>query len=238
METCEFDKLFVIRVLHIHEKIFFSLDYNSFKNCQKVCKSWHNMLTSESSLRWRKSVFREAIQEELISAIFNGQTEVVRETLSNEMIEVDFLIQDKSRLWLYTPLWLAAAMRNEDIVQLLLDAGAEPDKLDTNHKAPAIWVASTIGHLGLIKALLGGGANPNIMESKCRTTALHVASNNGYVDVAKLLLNAGSDPNLRDFDGRTPLSYALTEVNIQKGEERKERKKEIANILRQNGGTQ
>merc|ERR1711974_375787 len=122
METCEFDRLFVIRVQHIHEKIFFSLDYNSFKNCQEVCKSWHYMLTSESSRRRRKSVFREAIQEELISAILNGQTEAVRKTLSNEMVEVDFMIQDARPLWLYTPLWLAAAMGNEDIVQLLLDA--------------------------------------------------------------------------------------------------------------------
>ena len=88
MATCEYDRLFAIRVLHIHEKIFFSLDYNSFKNCQEVSKSWYNLLTSESSLRWHKSVFRGAIQEELQTAIKNGQTEVVREMLSNGMADV------------------------------------------------------------------------------------------------------------------------------------------------------
>ena len=108
MGTCEFDRLFKIRVLHIHEKIFFSLEYNSFKNCLEVCKSWHNVLTSESSQRWRKSVFREGIQEELETAIYNGQTEVVREMLSNGMADVEYIIPDKNkplcgnlRLWVW-----------------------------------------------------------------------------------------------------------------------------------------
>ena len=118
MATCEFDRLFAIRVLHIHEKIFFSLDYNSFKNCQEVSKSWYNLLTSESSQRWHKSVFRRAIQEELQTAIKNGQTEVVREMLSNGMADVEYIIPDKNKpLWQFTPLGLAAGLRHGDIVQ-------------------------------------------------------------------------------------------------------------------------
>ena len=129
MGTCEFDRLFAIRVLHIHEKIFFSLDYNSFKNCQEVSKSWYNLLTSESSQRWHKSVFREAIQEELLTAIKNDQTEVVREMLSNGMVDVEYIITDKNKpLWQFTPLGLAAFSGHGDIVQLLLDAGADPNK--------------------------------------------------------------------------------------------------------------
>ena len=234
MGICEFDRLFAIRVVHIHEKIFFSLDYNSFKNCQEVSKSWQNMLTSESSQRWRKSVFREGIQEELETAIYNGHTEVVREMLSNGMADVDCMIRD----W-YTPLWLAAFQFHgrEDIIQLLLDAGAEPDKLDAKYQYPPIINAALCGHLGNVKALLRGGANPNIMDPCCRTTALHKASFFGHLDVAKLLLNAGSDPNLRDHKGITPLSKALEE-NTKFGKEMKERKQEIANILRKNGGTE
>ena len=62
---CEFDRLFTKRVLHIHEKIFFSLDYESFKKCLEVSKSWNALLLSESFLRRGKSVFCEDIQKEL-----------------------------------------------------------------------------------------------------------------------------------------------------------------------------
>ena len=238
MGTCEFDRLFAIRVLHIHEKIFFSLDYNSFKNCQEVSKSWYNLLTSESSQRWHRSVFREAIQGELETAIRNDQKEVVREMISNGMAEVDCMIQDKNKpLSGITPLCLAACSEHGDIVQLLLDAGAEPDKLVANQFSPIVNAAA-FGHLGTVKALLGGGANPNIMGPH-GFAALHVATFNGFPDVAKLLLNVGSDPNSRDFAGVTPLSRALEELhpNIA-NKERKQRKQEIANILRKNGGTE
>ena len=243
MGTCEFDRLFEIRVVHIHEKIFFSLDYNSFKNCQEVSKSWYNLLTSESSQRWHRSVFREAIQGELETAIRNDQKEVVREMISNGMAEVDCMIQDKNKpLSGITPLCLAACSEHGDIVQLLLDAGAEPDKLGDSNQFPPILYAALGGRLGIVKALLGGGANPNIM-GPYGTTALHLASKFGILDVAKLLLNAGSDPNLRDFDGMTSLSMALEEtedphITPMANKERKERKHKIANILRKNGGTQ
>ena len=48
--ACEFDRLFTKSVLHIHEKIFFSVDYKSFKKCLEVSKSWNDLLTSESFL--------------------------------------------------------------------------------------------------------------------------------------------------------------------------------------------
>ena len=44
--ACEFDRLFTKRVPHIHEKIFFSMDYETFKKCLEVSKSSHDVLTS------------------------------------------------------------------------------------------------------------------------------------------------------------------------------------------------
>ena len=164
--------------------------------------------------------------------------------LSNGMADVEYIILDKNKpLWQFTPLGLAAFSGHGDIVQLLLDAGAEPDKLDDANQFPPIFYATVGGLLGNVKALLGGGANPNIQLVENGAAALHVASMVGHLDVAKLLLNAGSDPNLRDFAGMTPLSMALEEiedplVTPTANKERKQRKQEIANILRKNGGTE
>ena len=40
--------LFTESVPHVLEKIFFSLDYESFKTCKEVSISWNKLLTSES----------------------------------------------------------------------------------------------------------------------------------------------------------------------------------------------
>ena len=68
MNTCGFDILLSKNVPHILEDIFFSVDYDSFKKCLEVSKSWNDLLTSESFLRRGKSVFCEEIQDELLLA--------------------------------------------------------------------------------------------------------------------------------------------------------------------------
>ena len=54
---CAFDLLLSISVPHVLEKIFFSLDYESFKNCQEVCNGWKKSLTSERFQRKASQVY-------------------------------------------------------------------------------------------------------------------------------------------------------------------------------------
>ena len=64
--ACEFDQLFTKTVPHIIEQIFFSMDYESFKQCLEVSKSWNDLLTSKSFLRRGKSAFcEELLREEM-----------------------------------------------------------------------------------------------------------------------------------------------------------------------------
>ena len=48
----------------IFGKIFFYLDYKSYKTCLEVSKAWENMLKSESYQRKGKSVFHIDIQKD------------------------------------------------------------------------------------------------------------------------------------------------------------------------------
>ena len=43
-----FDRLFQQSVPHILERIFFHLDYESFKACYDVCKVWKILLSSQT----------------------------------------------------------------------------------------------------------------------------------------------------------------------------------------------
>ena len=115
--ACEFDRLFTKSVLHIHAKIFFSLDYQSFKNCLEVSKSWKDLLTSEYFLRRGKSIFCEDIQKELRLAAERGNVHIIRRLLSNFLVDINFIRGRKG-----SPIFLAAKNGHEDVVQLLLHA--------------------------------------------------------------------------------------------------------------------
>ena len=69
MDTCAFDKLFAKSVPHILEKIFFSLDYESYKECLEVSDTWNKLLLSEPYLKIGKSVFRDEIYIQLCKQV-------------------------------------------------------------------------------------------------------------------------------------------------------------------------
>ena len=64
MGSCPFDKLFAKSVPHIMEKIIFSLDYESYKECFEVCHIWNEILTSKRYLKIGKSVFQDEVLED------------------------------------------------------------------------------------------------------------------------------------------------------------------------------
>ena len=75
--SCVLDALFTGNFEHILERIFFSLDYKSFKTCCEVNKTWRERLTSE---RFRAN-FHSAISDderELILASMRGDVRGAR----------------------------------------------------------------------------------------------------------------------------------------------------------------
>ena len=58
---CGFDSLFTKNVPHIIERIFFSIDYRSYKNCSEVSNTWKSLLTSEEYKRKARSLFADNI---------------------------------------------------------------------------------------------------------------------------------------------------------------------------------
>ena len=89
MAHSAFDMLLSKSVPHILEKIFFSLDLESFISCGDVSKSWRSLLTSDRFQWMGKSVFR--IHEELREASSNNHSKKVRQILSCFMVDINFL---------------------------------------------------------------------------------------------------------------------------------------------------
>ena len=93
MGECEFDTLFTRNVPHILEKIFFSLDYASFKNCLEVNEPWRDLLTSESFLRKGKSVFCEDIHRELRLGASSGNVDTIIRVFSSFKADVNLMTE-------------------------------------------------------------------------------------------------------------------------------------------------
>ena len=116
-----FNSLFTKSVPHILEKIFFALDYKSFKECLEVSNSWNNLLTSERFQRVGQSVFGVDIEKELWNASRDGNTAEVKRILSIYRVDVNCVVG----MIYSTPLTVAAKYGHKDVVRILLLKGAD-----------------------------------------------------------------------------------------------------------------
>lgn len=58
--------------------------------------------------------------------------------------------------------------------------------------------------------------NINTNSVMTGVTALHLAANNGDTETGKLLIRYGANVNTQDYEGKTPLHYAIdTQINIE-----------------------
>jgi len=94
-----------------------------------------------------------------------------------------------------TILMVAVEMRNEVIVQLLLQKGADVNITGGGDYGAAVIVAAYHGHKGMVQLLLENGADPNIVGGKYGT-ALIAAARSEHKEIVQLLLQNGADPNI------------------------------------------
>ncbi len=106
------------------------------------------------------------------------------------------------------PLHWASARGQENMVTLLLEAGADPKARDQNNDdlTPLHW-ATEEGHLIIVKYLVTANAD---IEAKDRhdNTALHLAAMKGHLSIICFLLEAGADREAQNKDGHTPRDIA------------------------------
>ena len=201
---CEFDRLFTKSVPHILEKIFFSLNYDSFMACGKVCVAWEELHSSNRYQQRANELLKEKRQQEkwLRHYSFKNNVEQVQRILTSG-VGADLNAENSSR---QTPLHHAAHYGHSEIVKQLIDGGALPDKVNVHDITPLI-LAAVEGHHNTVELLLDGGADPE-KTNTTGGTPLMLAVSYGYEDVVKILLKKGVDPNKADRYGETALNRA------------------------------
>ena len=120
----------------------------------------------------------------------------------------------------FSLLHLNAKDGNTEIVQKLIEDGADIEIKDKkNGSTPLLWACQN-GHTHVVKTLLEKGANVKA-ASFLKKTALHFASQSGQVNLVETLLKEGLHINAKDNDGTTPLMETcckgkISEVSIAK----------------------
>ncbi|KAI5202583.1 hypothetical protein E4T39_04622 [Aureobasidium subglaciale] len=111
-----------------------------------------------------------------------------------------------------TPLLIAAAHANLDVLRLLLDSGA-----DANAEGPEGHVALHAvcerdeSDYAFVKLLLSYGAEVNAMAWNTKNTPLHLAAANetsNMASIIELLMSKGAIVDARNSEGKTPLICA------------------------------
>ncbi|KAK9409106.1 DNA-binding protein RFXANK [Crotalus adamanteus] len=81
------------------------------------------------------------------------------------------------------------------------------NKPDERGFTPLMW-ASAFGEIETVRSMLDWGADPHVL-AKERESALSLASTGGYTGIVTLLLEKAVDINTYDWNGGTPLLYAV-----------------------------
>lgn len=123
---------------------------------------------------------------------------------------------------------LVMAVRNGDdvMVNMLVEAGADPDIVDRASGETPLTLAASRNNLDMVERLLKAGADPNVENQKYETPLIKAIQNNGNRDVISALLEAGADPTWQDFTGHSALWYA-----------KKNRRPNITRMLKQARGS-
>lgn len=126
------------------------------------------------------------------SCSIDGTTILHQAMYANNPEIVKLLIKRKAPLNVIdsngsTPLMIAVNRGSDDIAQLLLDNGADPDIKDTAYGRTALHIAASKGYDKIAAALISKGAGLNITDNKGQTP-LYSALYHGNDQITKLLI--------------------------------------------------
>ena len=106
-----------------------------------------------------------------------------------------------------TPLILAISLYRNDIIQVLINAGADLNMEDNDRLTPLMNSFIDDGfynHVETTELLLDNNANVNY-QNQNGETALHIASQLDRTEIIRILVDRGANVNIPDRNGNTPL---------------------------------
>ena len=149
--------------------------------------------------------------QELSAAASSGDVETVKRCVKAGL---DPSVTSGTLQW--TPLHEAASNGHEEVIEVLLAAGAHVNAC-TSMGTTALHMAAKKGHATIARMLIQKGANTEISTADAGTPLMSAAVE-GKAEVVAVLLAAGADASVTDsVKNLTPLQWA---VRFRKGGQR------------------
>ena len=146
-----------------------------------------------------------------------GSTLLIHAVRENYPKVVSVILRYKPKLNLRnkngdSALKLAAFAGNEEIVDVLLKAGANVNPKADSYKP--LHYAAFQGHPGVLNQLLSAGADVNAV-TKNKSDALMLAARNGHIEIVKRLLQTNINLDHRNENGVTAEEWARKQKNTK-----------------------
>lgn len=140
----------------------------------------------------------EEMESQLTKHAMWGNVNMVRYLLGRD-VPINGFIIDMNRY--ETPLVMAAQKCQEEVVNLLLERGADPSfQAEVSTRWTALPIAASSGSLKIVRKLLGHGAHANeVVQSGVRLPALFYAVAIEHTAMINMLIGAGA--SFDDYDG-------------------------------------
>lgn len=116
-----------------------------------------------------------------------------------------------------TPLMLATAMQQPNLVALLLELGASPRPQHGPTSMTALHIAASNGNVPIAKSLLEFKASTEDRDNQ-GWTPLMFSIQERHLEMTQVLLTAGADIGAVDHQGRNALMLAANAGNVDAGE--------------------
>lgn len=159
----------------------------------------------------------EADMSPICLAAFNGHRNALQRAIAGDKKRINAQDDIGSHA-----LYWASLQGYIDIVQLLIDGGADTNALGKNGHYHSLHAVSITGNTEIAQLLLSNGADVNLQGTDM--SPLHIASSQGHLELVRLLIDNGANVNAQDRLRRTPLPSALTNGHLG-----------IAKLLLENG---
>jgi len=132
-----------------------------------------------------------------------------------------------------TPLFCAVARNYVDIIQLLIEHGADINGINGNDRgggySTVLSYASKWGYSEAVHCLVANGADITIKDNKGETPFFS-AIRRGHIKIAKFLIQSGADITIRNKEGDTPFRVVFLHTIYDK-EKNKASQRAIAECL-------